>query len=67
MLGIRNKMESTRLSTTDNSLSVKGNTMILPLYTFSHFVTSDKLVRGIKTFSTKVNANKLNANEEFLF
>jgi hypothetical protein len=67
MLGIRNKMESTRLSTTDNSLSVKGNTTILPLYTFSYFVTSDKLVRGIKTFSTKVNANKLNANEEFLF
>ena len=30
-------------------------------------MATDKLVRGIINFSTKVNANKLNANEEFLF
>ena len=53
-------------STIYNSFPVKGNTTI-PLVSLSSFVATDKLVRGIINFSTKVNANKLNANEEFLF
>ena len=82
-LGIKNKMESTKFSTIYNSFpapqlsaplvgasywsrAVKGNTNI-PLVSLSSFVATDKLVRGIRNFSTKVNANKLNANEEFLF
>lgn len=50
--------------------SVKGNTY-LPLVSFSSYATTTKLVRGIKSFSTKVHGNKLNpcvtGGSEFLF
>lgn len=65
---IKNKMESLKFSTVYNS--VKGNTY-LPLISFSCYATTNKLVRGIKSFSTKVYGNKLNpcvtGGSEFLF
>lgn len=66
ILGIRNKMEFSRFFTIYTSLPVKGNTTT-SLVSFSPFVPTDKLMKRVRNFSTKVNANKLNDNEEFLF
>jgi hypothetical protein len=66
ILGIRNKMEFSRFFTIYTSLPVKGNTTT-SLVSFSPFVPTDKLMKRVRNFPTKVNANKLNDNEEFLF